>query len=411
MGRRGRERRRGSNRHLGQLDVLGLGHLGRQLCGQCLGDLLGVGDALHGRRARLGRLDHLGVELLVAIRHPGSGEPLDDTLADLAAVETRQAIGEEGHRRSVIAEEAVDALADDLGQRADAPGENRCPAGERLDAHQPERLRPRAGHQRPVALREQLVALRGLELTEVLDRMTGTLECRAEHILVVVALAREIAHFGRDPQPAARAERDVDRLRDALLGIDPADETERIAGLIEERRGIEGQAVVDDRPGHVGVGARLMATDRDHAVGRIPEQTIRPGQVEPAMERRDHGNGREARERDRPPLQVRVDDVELGTLLNDHLDRRREPATRVALDPGRSKRAVDCRDELARYVRVAAGEHRHVVPALDQLRGQLMHDSLRAAIRGRRDALDRRRDLRDPQAAHGGSHQLRPIPL
>jgi len=105
-----------------------------------------------------------------------------------------------------------------------------------------------------------------------------------------------------------------------------------------------------------------------------------------------------------------VDDVELGALLDDHLDRRREPAARVALDPGRSKRTVDGRDELARDVRIAAGEHRHVVPALNQLRGQLMDDALRAAIRRGRDALNRGRDLRDPEAAHGGSHQLRQIP-
>ena len=55
----------------------------------------------------------------------------------------------------VVAEEAVDALADDLGQAADAAGDDRRAAGERLDRDQPERLRPRAGHQRRVRLGER----------------------------------------------------------------------------------------------------------------------------------------------------------------------------------------------------------------------------------------------------------------
>ena len=53
----------------------------------------------------------------------------------------------------VVAEEAVDAVADDLVEPADAAGEDRRAAGERLDRDEPERLRPRARHQDGVALR------------------------------------------------------------------------------------------------------------------------------------------------------------------------------------------------------------------------------------------------------------------
>jgi len=114
-------------------------------------------------------------------------------------------------------------------------------------------------------------------------------------------------------------------------------------------------SVVDDRPGHRRDACSPGGADRDHAsgasgtgglprAGRAGRGTSRP----PAR--------RETRQRDRPPFEVRVDDIELGALLDDHLHRRREPAAGVALDPGGSKRAVDRRDELARDVRVATGE-------------------------------------------------------
>ena len=158
-------------------------------------------------------------------------------------------VGVERHRRRVVAEEPVDAVADDLGQRADAAREDRRPARERLDADEPERLRPGARHEGRVALGEELIAIGGAELAEVLDQASRRASAPAGRRPRSSALvAREVADLRRDPQRPARPHRDVDRLDDALLGVDPADEAERLAGSLAEWRAVQAQAVVDDRP-------------------------------------------------------------------------------------------------------------------------------------------------------------------
>ena len=62
------------------------------------------------------------------------------------------------------------------GSAPDAAREDGRPARERLDAHEPERLRPGARHQGRVALGEQLVAIGGFELAEVLHERARALE-------------------------------------------------------------------------------------------------------------------------------------------------------------------------------------------------------------------------------------------
>ena len=91
------------------------------------------------------------VDRLVAIGHPARREPSMTDVADRRSVQLVDPRHLEGQLRRIVAEEAVDAVADDLGQRPDATGDDRRPAGERLDRDQPERLRPRSRHQRRVA--------------------------------------------------------------------------------------------------------------------------------------------------------------------------------------------------------------------------------------------------------------------
>ena len=134
------------------------------------------------------------------------------------------------------------------GSAADPPGDDRRAAGERLDRDQPERLRPRAGHQRRVRLGEQLVAVRLLELAEELDRRAGRLERGHEDVRrSSPARAASRAGLGGDPERAPGRLRDLDRLDDPLLRRHPADEAQRVAAAPVERRVVEGQAVVDDR--------------------------------------------------------------------------------------------------------------------------------------------------------------------
>ena len=157
----------------------------------------------------------------------------DARIAARSSVSTRADLESELGR--IVAEEAVDAIADDLGQPPDPPGDDRRAAGERLDGDQPERLRPGSGHERCVRLREEAVALGLLELAEELDRRAGRLERRHEDLVEVVTLGRGGACLRRDPQRATGRLGDLDRLDDALLGRHPTDEAERIAAPALER--------------------------------------------------------------------------------------------------------------------------------------------------------------------------------
>ena len=90
------------------------------------------------------------------------------TDADLLAIQLldpRHAERQLGH---VVAEEPVDAVPDDLGQAADAAGDDRRATGQRLDRDQPERLRPRARHHDCVGRRDEGVSLVPRDLTDEL---------------------------------------------------------------------------------------------------------------------------------------------------------------------------------------------------------------------------------------------------
>ena len=167
------------------------------------------------------------------------------------------------------------------------------------------------------------------------------------------------------------------------------------------------QAVVDDRPRDRGMGVRLVAADGDQAARRVLEQAVCPGQVQPPMERRDDGDRRRAREGQGPPLEVGVDDVEVGRAVEHLLDGRGEPAACVALDARRPQRPVHGRDEPGRDLGVAAREDGHVVATSDELGRQLVDDPLRPAVGSGRHALERRGDLRDAQAPRGRGHRGR----
>jgi hypothetical protein len=92
-----------------------------------------------------------------------------------------------------------------------------------------------------------------------------------------------------------------------------------------------------------------------------------------------------------------VDDVELVGPIEHGQHRRQEVAHRVVGELGRPKRDGDRRHVSPRHLRVARGERRHVVPPPDELDDQLVHDALGPAVAVGRDALQRRRYLRDPQ--------------
>src|SRR5258708_7712722 len=89
----------------------------------------------------------------------------------------------------------------------------------------------------------------------MLTRPNGSGQGRPEDILVIGPLGRQVADLGRDPERPAGPRRNLDRLDRALLRIDPADEAEGLAAADLEGRAGEIEAVVDDRPGDLGMDA------------------------------------------------------------------------------------------------------------------------------------------------------------
>ncbi len=358
--------------------------------GQCRG----VGTQEDPPRARA-CIDEPPIQGQVGVGHPGRAEPLEDARPDRRSVQPLDAREEEGHVPDVVPEPAVDALAEDLGQAADPAGDDRRATGQRLDRDEPERLRPCARHQGRVARREQLVTFGRRDLAEVFDGRTGRLQGRQEDLVVVVALSRDRADLGGDPDPPAGRLGDLHRVDDALLGVDAAHEAQLVGAVVPV--GMEGGAgqvetVVDHLPGDVRVSTRLASADRDEPGGRTPEEARRPRLIQSTMECAGDRHGGAPRERQAEPLEMRVDQIEAPGPAEDEIQGLEHVRADVIAEAVRAKGLRHRRDEPAGDVGVAAGERRHIVTAPGQLDGQGMDDPLRAAVRGRRHALDRRRD-------------------
>ena len=160
----------------------------------------------------------------------------------------------------VVAEEAVDAVADDLRQAADPAGDDGRAAGQRLDRDEAERLRPRARHERGVALGEQRVAVGLVELAQELDVVPGRLERRLEDVR---RSRRARAASGRPWRRSSAVGRPACAISMAstmpFSGATRPTKHRRVTPAPLERRAVESQPVVDDAAhGDIGVGRRLV---------------------------------------------------------------------------------------------------------------------------------------------------------
>ena len=123
------------------------------------------------------------------------------------------------------------------------------------------------------------------------------------------------------------------------------------------------------------------------------------------MERGDNGNLAGARENHAGPLEVAVDQVELGLPVEDVDHRREHVAAGIATETVRAQRLGHCRHETTRHLGIARSERRDLVAAPDKLDDQLVDDALGSTVARGRDALDRRGDLGDSQ---GSGHRNGP---
>ena len=146
----------------------------------------------------------------------------------------------------------------------------------------------------------------------------------------------------------------------------------------------------------------LIVGDGDHRhVGEFLQQRPVEGKVEPAVQRRHRGRSQTAREREMKEIGVKVRDVEVAGAAADFLELQHAIGQRVA-DLRQSKRLRNARDELGRRLEVSAREQSHLMTLPHQLLGQIGDDTLRPAVKLRRDALDQGRNL-------GNSHSGTPL--
>ncbi len=296
-----------------------------------------------------------------------------------------------------MAEEAVDAVANDLGERPGRPRKDRRSGGQRLDRRQAERFWPLPGHERGVALGEETVPILSTQLAQQLH--LGRPGGRHEHVVVVGALLLHPAHLGGDAQPPSRQPGDLDRVQDSLFRSDPADEAEVFPALGLERSIGEVQPVVHDaRPGQVGMGGRLGPADGDESAGRGAEGVSRERLVQPAVEGHHDRDGCRPRQEQADPLEVRMDHVELVRPTQDVRHGRHEIARPGVRNLARGPKGLGHggHEAAGGGGGVARREQGHVVAPRDELADERVHHALRSTVAGRRDGLLRWCDLGDP---------------
>jgi hypothetical protein len=116
------------------------------------------------------------------------------------------------------ADEAADALIDDLGHRAPAEGEHRRAVGHGFDHDQPERLRPVDREQQRRGIPEKFPFSVLADFTDELDQ--GIIQQGPDHRFEICLVGR--VDLGCDPQRDASALSDFNRMIAPLLGADPS---------------------------------------------------------------------------------------------------------------------------------------------------------------------------------------------
>jgi hypothetical protein len=268
----------------------------------------------------------------------------------------------------ILDRETRDAVVDDLRHRSLAARDDGRAAGHRLDHHQTERLRPVDRQQQGERVAEEVVLLSIADLADELDQRIVEQVLDGGEVFPV-----GLVDLGRDPERHAEVLRDADRTIDALLGRDPAEESEVLARLLVERVQLVGQAVMDGAAPVREVERRTLRVrdgdDRNVAEPAVEGRQVR--NVETSVKRRDVRRWLPARERKVQVVDVEVDDVELGRArahLVEHGHVPRQLVDALFVEPERARTG---RDETRAGLRITTREQRHVVTLPDQLLRQV----------------------------------------
>jgi hypothetical protein len=141
--------------------------------------------------------DEMPLQREIVLRHPPRGELLLKHFPDPRPVERVRPPGSGGSCCLVGDDEARHAFIHDLRHRVVAHGENRGPAGHRLDHRQPERLTPSDWEYQSRGIAEELGFLVLGDLADEFD--VGLRQKRFDFLLEVFPI--DAVDLGRDLQP------------------------------------------------------------------------------------------------------------------------------------------------------------------------------------------------------------------
>ena len=313
-------------------------------------------------------------------------------LIDLHRVDRRDRVI---HR---VAQNARDAVGDDLWYGAIAESDHRCAGRHRLDHHEAEGLRPidREGEREGVA--EEILLLFLVDLADELDE--GMVDHRLDDLVPVILVS--LVDLRGDLQRNAGADRHLDRTVGALLRGDAAEEGEVAAlRLRVERAVLSRQSVMDGREPVDVLGHRIALVVRDRHQGHAREGTVDRHEVrhvEAPVHRREALVVQVLEHRVLQQVDMEVQNVELVRPLV-HVMQHREVARGMITIAEKTEafRRAGC--QLGRSLRIAAGEQGHVVALADQFLGDPRHHALGTAIELRGYGLRQRSNLSNAHEA------------
>ena len=160
-------------------------------------------------------------------------------LGDPAPVELA-GCSDRGYRRiDVVDEKAGDPVRDQLAHRASRVGDDRRATGHRLDDAVAERLVEVDQVEQGVRTPQYFGALRLVDGAEVAHLLA--VDVRRDLVAEVLLVLDDPG----DVESAAAAAGDLDRVGGALVGVDPSEEQQMLAGARMDRELVDVDAVVD----------------------------------------------------------------------------------------------------------------------------------------------------------------------
>ena len=125
----------------------------------------------------------------------------------------------------------------------------------------------------------------------------------------------------------------------------------------------------------------------ERRVWKLADDFRQSGQIQSSVQGRHERHAQPAEQRQMQPINVTVDDIELGHTLGDSFEQRRLGGDGVRARPAKAKRARPDRDEGCSSGRIPAGKKSDVVSKSYQLVCQPGDDALGTAVELRRYAF------------------------